>query len=396
MKLVTVHTAAQVHDFITLPQYLYAKDENYIQPLAKDVLAVFDPAQNPHLKKGVFCRWVVYNSANKPVGRVAAFTGYGQQGKAGEPVGALGFFESINDIQVANLLFDACKKWLQGHGLEGMDGPVNFGERDRWWGLLIDGFLPPSYCMNYNPPYYQQLFENYGFKIWFKQYTFYRRITDPVPDKYKQRAEQLLSNPLYRFEHIQKRHLERYALQFMEVYNKAWGAIHPNFTPITPEQAIKLMNSMKPIIDEKIIYFGYYQNEPIGFFICLPEINSIVKLLHGQFTLWHRLKFWWYLKSGYCKRMFGLVFGVAPQHQQKGVESALVMAASKVLQSGFYTRYYDMELTWIGDFNPIMVNIARGLGGKLHKTHATYRCWFEEGKPVIHHEVITQPHLVKF
>ena len=48
-------------------------------------------------------------------------------------------------------------------GMEAMDGPINFGERDRWWGLITEGFTPPLYCMNYNPPYYIALFENYGF-----------------------------------------------------------------------------------------------------------------------------------------------------------------------------------------------------------------------------------------
>lgn len=388
MKLVAVDTPALVNTFFEMPVNLYRDDSNWIQPLQTDVEAVFDPKQNKHLLQAEVMRWLVFNHQQQPVGRVAAFTGHKQHGKEGEPVGAIGFFECINDQGTANILFDAAKDWFARFGIEGIDGPVNFGERDRWWGLLIDGFLPPSYCMNYNPPYYRQLFETYGFKIYFKQYTFYRKIADPVPDKYRLRAENLLNDSAYSFKHIEKRNLEQYAEQFMQVYNSAWSNLHKDFKPFTKPKAIRLMNAMKPIIDEKIIYFGYYNKEPIGFFICLPEINAIVQLLHGRFSLWHRLKFWWYLKTGYCKRMFGVVFGVVPQHQNKGVESALIMTASKVLQSGYYTRYEDMELTWIGDFNPKMVNIARGIGGKLYKTHATYRLWFDESKPVEHHEIL--------
>lgn len=371
-----------------MPAALYKTDANYIQPLQADIEAVFDPKQNKRLLQAQVMRWLLYNSQNKPIGRIAAFTGHNQFGKNGEPVGAVGFFECINDQTAANMLFDAAKNWLQGFGMEGMDGPVNFGERDRWWGLLIDGFLPPTYCMNYNPPYYRQLFENYGFKVYFKQYTFYRRIDDPVPEKYRLRAEKLLNDPLYAFGHIDKKNLAGYAMQFRKIYNETWAPIHKDFKPLSETQALQLINSMKPIIDEKIVYFGYYKNEPIAFFICLPEINPIIKLLHGKFNLLAKLRFWWHLKTGYCNRMFGVVFGVSPEHQQKGVESALIMTASRVLQSGGYKRYHDMELTWIGDFNPKMVNIARGIGGKLYKTHATYRKWFDETKPVERHEII--------
>jgi hypothetical protein len=46
-----------------------------------------------------------------------------------------------------------------------MDGPINFGERDKFWGLLTEGFIEPLFGMNYNFPYYKDLFENYGFKF---------------------------------------------------------------------------------------------------------------------------------------------------------------------------------------------------------------------------------------
>ncbi|OWY23433.1 hypothetical protein C7N43_28775 [Sphingobacteriales bacterium UPWRP_1] len=388
MKLLPVESAKHEREFINMPAVLYKTDANYIQPLDADIESVFDPKQNKRLLQGQVMRWLLYNSQNKLIGRIAAYTGHKEFGKNGEPVGGVGFFECINDQTAANMLFDAAKNWLQGFGMEGMDGPVNFGERDRWWGLLIDGFLPPAYCMNYNPPYYRQLFENYGFKVYFKQYTFYRRIDDPVPEKYRLRAEKVLNDPLYAFGHIHKKDLAGYAMQFRKVYNEAWAPIHKDFKPMTEVQAQQLINSMKPIIDEKIMYFGYYKKEPIAFFICLPDINPIVKLLHGKFNLFAKLRFWWHLKTGYCNRMFGVVFGVSPEHQQKGVESALIMTASRVLQSEGYKRYHDMELTWIGDFNPKMVNIARGIGGKLYKTHATYRKWFDETKPVERHEII--------
>ena len=82
------------------------------------------------------------------------------------------------------MLFDVAKHWLLQKGMQAMDGPINFGERDRWWGLLVKGFEPPVYCLNYNPPYYQQLFENYGFKNYFNQVCFALKVGNRVQEKF--------------------------------------------------------------------------------------------------------------------------------------------------------------------------------------------------------------------
>ena len=83
--------------------------------------------------------------------------------------GGIGFFDCIDDQETANFIFDFCKNWLMERGMEAMDGPINFGERDKFWGLLIEGFHEPLYGMNFHAPYYQKLFENYGFQIYFNQ-----------------------------------------------------------------------------------------------------------------------------------------------------------------------------------------------------------------------------------
>ncbi len=86
-----------------------------------------------------------------------------------QPTGGCGFFECIDNQQAADLLFDTAKNWLKQQGMEAMDGPINFGENDMWWGLLVEGFSRPYYGMNYNPPYYKRLFEHYGFKVLYEQ-----------------------------------------------------------------------------------------------------------------------------------------------------------------------------------------------------------------------------------
>src|SRR3546814_3717429 len=86
------------------------------------------------------------------------------------------------------------KTWLEGKGMEAMDGPINFGDRDKWWGLLVDGFYEPCYTCNYNPPYYQDFFEQYGFQLYFKQYTYLRKVKEKVNAVYADRALRILTD----------------------------------------------------------------------------------------------------------------------------------------------------------------------------------------------------------
>jgi hypothetical protein len=107
-----------------------------------------------------------------------------------QPTGGIGFFECIDNQNAANLLFDTAKEWLQTKGMEAMDGPINFGEKDNWWGLLISANTEVMYGMSYNPPYYIQLFENYGFKDYYKQFNYLYDIANhPLPPKFEAKAK---------------------------------------------------------------------------------------------------------------------------------------------------------------------------------------------------------------
>jgi hypothetical protein len=136
------------------------------------------------------------------------------------------------------------------------------------------------------------------------------------------------------------------------------------------------MKQMKPVLDEEIVWFAYYNNEPVGFFIMLPELNQLFKHLNGKFNLFAKLKFLYYKWRGVCKKMFGVVFGIVPEHQGKGLEGAIVIAAAKVVQPK--KKYTDFEMNWIGDFNPKMMHLSESVGGKILKTHVTYRKLFDE------------------
>src|SRR5438034_10885915 len=168
MHLIEVKDKKAAKDFIQVNIEINKNDPNYIHPLEKDINEVFDSKKNKTFRHGEVTRWILKDESSNLIGRVAAFTNKKYKNKGDDvPVGGIGFFDCINDQNAADMLFDVAKHWLIQKGIEAMDGPINFGERDRWWGLIVKGFEPPLYCMNYNPPYYQQLFETYGFKNFF-------------------------------------------------------------------------------------------------------------------------------------------------------------------------------------------------------------------------------------
>lgn len=381
MNLIEVSTQKHVNEFIMLPVRLYKNKKNWIRPLDKDIEAVFDLKKNKTFKNGTCIRWILQDAQNHTIGRIAAFVNKKTANKDNDqPTGGVGFFECTDDQEAANLLFETSKQWLSENGMEAMDGPINFGDRDKWWGLLIDGFeIEPNYQCNYHFPYYQQLFENYGFQVYFKQFTFIRNTFDPFHPRIMEKSEKLNNDPDYAFEHMKLKQLKKYANDFRIVYNKAW-ANHDGVAEMSEEQADAIMKQMKPIIDEKIIWFAYYKGDPVAFYINLPEVNQIFKHVNGKLDLIGKLKFVWHKWRKTNKKMLGLVFGVAPEHQGKGLDGALVMATAQMVQKD-YRRYPILEMNWIGDFNRKMILVVKQVGGEIGKTHHTYRYLFDREKP---------------
>src|SRR5580692_8051290 len=170
MTLIQVTSPAQSREFIKANIELNRNIPGYIRPLDKDINEIFDPAKNKAFRHGECARWLLKDDEGRLIGRIAAFVNKKYKTKGDDvPVGGVGFFDCIHSQQAADMLFDVSRHWLSQRGMEAMDGPINFGERDKWWGLLVEGFHEPLYGMNYNPPYYKALLENYGFKPFFHQ-----------------------------------------------------------------------------------------------------------------------------------------------------------------------------------------------------------------------------------
>jgi hypothetical protein len=381
MKIVEVSSSRHAREFLGLPVRLYENEPNWIQPLDKDIEGVFDQRVNRAFQHGECTRWILQNEKEQTIGRVAAFVDKKTVNKGNDqPTGGMGFFDCIQDQKAAFLLFDQCKKWLQERGIEAMDGPINFGNRDRWWGLLIEGFdREPNYQCNYNFPYYKDFFEAYGFQVYFYQLTFGRPVMGPLDDRLSEKASLIAKDPNYSFRHIDKIDAQKLARDIRYVYNKAW-AKRGEIPELTEAQAKHIVKQMRPIIDKRLLWFGYYKEEPIAFFHSLPEVNQIFKHLKGRLDWLGKLKFVWYRWRKTSRKAFGVLFGVIPEHHGKGVDGAMIMAFRKLMQED-YRQYDEYEMNWIGDFNPKMIRVAEQVTPNVVKRHATYRKLFDESKP---------------
>lgn len=388
MRMQEVVSPADKKEFLQFPLSIYKGMNAWIQPLNQDVESVFDPTKNKTFKHGECARWLLKNDQGITIGRIAAFVNQKNALKGNDqPTGGIGFFECVEDKDAAFFMFDHCKRWLQQRGMEAMDGPINFGSRDRWWGLLVDGYeREPNYQCNYNPPYYKDFFEAYGFQVYFKQFTYARKTIEPLSPKLAHKAKLVGKDPGYQFRYLQENEIPKLGEYIREVYNKAWANRAEN-PEITSQQAALIVKQMKPILDNKLLFFGFYKGTPVGFFLSLPEINQIFRYVNGNLNWWGKLKFVFYRWRKVNTKAFGILFGVVPDHQGKGVDGAMIEAA-RVLWQGDYKRYEDYEMNWIGDFNPKMINVVEQVGGFVSKTHITYRKLFDETKPFVRHPIL--------
>jgi len=381
MRIAEVTTAREARDFLELPVNLYRDEPHWIRPLDSDIETVFDPKRNHAFRHGECTRWVLYDDGGKAIGRVAAFVNRKTVHKGNDqPTGGMGFFDCIDDQAAAFKLFDQCKAWLRERGMAAMDGPVNFGSRDRWWGLLVEGFdREPAYQCNYNFPYYRKLFEAYGYQVYFYQLTFGRKVADPLSPKLAYKAELVQRDPDYEFRYLRKDEMDKLPEYIVTVYAQAWSNRSEN-PEISLAQARKMVQQMRPILDRKLLYFGFYKGAPVAMFLSLPEINQILKHVNGKLDWIGKLKFLWHKVLKTNTKALGILFGVAPEHQGKGLDGALITTASKVLNMPSMS-YIEYEMNWIGDFNPKMIRVVEQVGAAVVKRHATYRKLFDDSKP---------------
>ncbi|MBN1413487.1 MAG: GNAT family N-acetyltransferase [Bacteroidales bacterium] len=375
MNYIEVTDKKTRNEFHRVPKILYKDDNNWTCPLDMEIENIFNPAKNECFTNGNAVRWVLKDDFGNLIGRIAAFFDRNKANLNPQPTGGIGFFECIHDQQAANLLFQTAREWLESNGMEAMDGPINFGENFVYWGLLVEGFTQQGYGMPYNFPYYRELFENYGFQIYFEQYSFHDVFSKPYPERMKKFAEHFLEKPEYSFRHLEMTNVDKYLNQLVEMYNKVWADFLENYNPLKYDDFYNIFKEAKALLNEKTIWFAYHNEMPIGFLIAFPDINQIFrKLKNGKLHLINILKLMYYRRRAVTRARL-LLSGIIPDYQRTGVITALYLKLTDSMRSLGMT---ELELSWVGDYNLTVNRMYSQFGATKEKTHITYRYLFNK------------------
>ena len=345
MFLHKVDNGTLENEWLMLPSKLYEKAANKPLMLVDDVQRVFMSTRNSFLQQGEFRRWIVYDQYNLVAGRIAAFA------KKGDEVGRIGFFECIDDDDVASTLFSACCKWLTDQGCQIIEGPVNFGEKDRFWGLMVSGFDSKGlYLDNFNPRYYQRLFEQSGFSPKENIYTYRVRLEDVPAERMENIYSWSKAKFHFSYEHFDWAREDALIEDIHTVYTQAFDA-GKRIGHINKEDIRHLLAQAKPLLSEKHFWFAYQAEKPVGFLMFLNEPGSI--------------------GTGQKKLLKGFAFAMAPEVRNKGVEIGL--AYQFYLQLLKEEANYDLMLSGINARSSKMNSMIEKLGGKISKVHNVYQ-----------------------
>jgi hypothetical protein len=351
--------------FIRLSWKIYKGDRYWVPPLIKDQLLKLSP-DHPFRTHSEMVLFLAYQG-EKILGRIAGIIDHHYIEFHQEKVGFFGFFESISDPEVAGSLLTRVAKWLKGHGMEKMAGPMNPSTNDEC-GLLIEGFgASPCLMMPYNPPYYPSLLERFGLKKRMDLYaylleesSFHLDRLDRITERLRKREPQLRIRP------IDLRHLDQELTIIKEIYNQAWSK-NWGFVPMTDEEINLMAKELKPLVVSDIVLFAYWGEEPVGFSVSLPDYNEVLKHLNGKIGILGAFKFLYYSRR--IDKVRVMLLGVKHAFQKKGVEGLLYI---ETFRRGLKKGYHRAECSWILEENILMQHGIEAMGGKRYKTYRVY------------------------
>jgi hypothetical protein len=351
--------------FVRVPWEIYKGDRYWVPPLIKDQLLKFSP-DHPFRSHSEMILLLAYREG-KTAGRIAGIIDHNYIEFHQEKVGFFGFFESISDAEVAGTLLSKVADWLKDHGMGKMAGPINPSTNDEC-GLLIEGFDSfPCLMMPYNPRTYPGLLEDFGLRKRMDLYahlleesTFQLDRLDRITERLKKREPRL---------HVRPIDLSRFGEELKivkEIYNQAWSK-NWGFVPMTDEEINLAAKELKPLVVPELTLFAYWEKEPVGFSVSLPDYNDVLRHLNGKIGLLGALKFLYYSKK--IRKIRVMLLGIKHAFQKKGVEGLLYI---ETFRNGTKKGYTSAECSWILEENVLMQHGIEAMGGKRYKTYRIY------------------------
>jgi hypothetical protein len=372
MQEVTVKSVAdksELNQFIKFPWQIYKGDNYWVPPLLMEQKTLLNKQKNPFFKDAQAEYFLAFRNG-EVVGRIAAIKNDIHLKYHNDSSGQFGFFECINDQQVANALFDKAKSWMKENSLKYMRGPANPSSNDIY-GMLVEGFDDsPRLLMPYNPKYYIELCENYGMKK-AKDMFAWKLVNEKLMASEKLKRGQELVRKRYnlKISQLDMKNFQKDLEKFKYVYNKAWA---PNwgFVPMTEEQIDAMAKDMKPLAEPSLVLFGEIEGKLIGAALVMLDYNFIFKQMNGRLLPFNFIKLFTQKKKIKWARI--LTLGIIPEFQKKGLDTLFYWeivhrAANIGIRLG--------EASWVLEDNDMM---NRGLELMNAEKYKRYRIWETE------------------
>ncbi|MFA5051581.1 MAG: GNAT family N-acetyltransferase [Patescibacteria group bacterium] len=361
-----IESPADIKQFVLFPWHIYKNDPNWVPPLIRDQCNFFNPKKNPYYHHSKVLLTMAYRDG-EPVGRLSVHENTQHVKKYNEQIGFFGFFECIDDFEVAKTLFDHGKNWLKSLGYEKMRGPANFSINGEY-SLLVEGFdSPPVIMMTYNPPYYEKLLTHCGFRPSQEMYAYQLYTDKGLPADIAAKAIAAEKNhPEFSVRKMRLKNLEQEARIVNTIYNQAWdenwGAV-----PFTDKEIMVLAHELKMILDEDIAYIGEINGEPIGFSLSIPDANQAIKAANGRLFPFGLIKM--LLKKRRINGVRVLVMGILKKYRHNDFDKIFY---KKTYEEGRKKGYVYAEGSLINESNAPMRRVLEKLGAKIYKTYRMY------------------------
>lgn len=370
--MVTIRKVENERDrqqFIKLPWKIYKDDKYWVPPLLFDVSNNLNPKKNPFFQHSEVQLFLAEKDGEL-VGRIAAIKNDNHNAFHKDKTGFFGFFETIDDEEVSDLLLNTACEWCKNKGFDTILGPVNPSTNDEC-GLLIDGFdSSPVMLMTYNPKHYQKKIEDFGFEKAKDLYAYYIPAevikNEKTMDKLTRMSDLIKKRSDITLRKLNLKNLTKDVREIEEIYNSAWEN-NWGFVPLTSAEFDYMAGTLKAVVDEDFVLFAEVGGVPAGFTLSLPDINQVLKKLNGRLLPFGIFKFLAGKKKINLLRV--IIMGVKPEFQKKGIDSVFYLEAIRV---GNQKGYKGAEISWVLEDNVMMNQTAVKLGAHVYKTYRIF------------------------
>jgi len=367
ITIVPVDSAALKQRFIRLPARLHAGDPNWVTPLDMERNEALSPKHNPLFAHTDVQLWLAVRDG-RDVGRISAQVNR----DATDGVGHFGMLAAENDAALIRQLFETAEAWLKARGMRESLGPFSLSINEET-GLLIKGHdTPPMLMMGHDREYLAGHVEALGYAKAKDVFAYLSDITQPLPAS----IVNLMKRPLpdtFKLRHMDFKHYRRDIESISAIFNDAWAA-NWRFEPLTAADTDHLAKAMRPILNEKLVWFVDVDGEPAGFGVCLPNINEAIADLDGKLLPFGWAKLLWRLKVKGVKSARVPLMGVRRKYATGFVGAVLPFLIIDAMRNEARKLGYERaELSWILEDNMPMRRINEGLGSNAYKTYRVYR-----------------------